>query len=99
MICPGPVHSELLRMAATSKANEVRIRIAWYDFCCYISLLQKFGEEWSTSSSRMAAERCARLSLVAVAHGLPEVWVSPRPILQFLYITQYMPDISKWQVV
>lgn len=77
MICPGPVVSNLLRVAATENAGE------------------KFNEDWAPSANRMPTERCAHLSLVAVAHGLSEVWISPRPILQMLYASQYLPAISK----
>ena len=34
-------------------------------------------------------------NILAVAHGLGEVWISPRPILQMLYANQYLPTISK----
>ena len=57
--------------------------------------MQKFNEDWAPSANRMPTERCAHLSLVAVAHGLSEVWISPRPVLQMLYANQYLPTISK----
>ena len=57
--------------------------------------MQQHGEGWAPSAHRMATERCAHLSLVAVAHGLAEVWVSPRPVLQMLYANQYLPAVSK----
>ena len=143
MICPGPVVSNLLRVAATENAGEVRTSRAaamltqkgsqfwicglcapsqvlhktgnteltlgtgkfkmlttdlnfpapWtdlaktlFDFwpkfrnlnlneevCLIGNRPQKFNEDWAPSANRMPTERCAHLSLVAVAHGLSEV--------------------------
>ena len=42
-------------------------------------------------SKRMTAERCALLMAAAVHGGLHEVWLSPQPILFFVYVAQYAP--------
>ena len=39
----------------------------------------------------MTARRCALYMVAAVLHDLDEVWVSPQPILLFMYIAQYVP--------
>ena len=48
-----------------------------------------------STDKRMTAERCARLSLVAVANGLEEAWIAFFPVLPMLYFSQYMPTVSK----
>lgn len=49
----------------------------------------------SATDKRMTAERCARLSLVAIANDLPEAWITFFPILPLMYFNQYMPSFSK----
>jgi len=43
----------------------------------------------------MTAERCAQLSLVAIANKLPESWICFRPVLTLMYLTQYCPGLTK----
>lgn len=56
---------------------------------------ESFGGSMAPSDKRMTAERCARLSLVAIAHKLPESWICFFPVLPLLYFSQYLPSISK----
>lgn len=56
---------------------------------------EKFGESMKTSDKRMTAERCAQLSLVAIANKLPESWICFRPVLTLMYLTQYCPALTK----
>ena len=99
IICPGPVYSNLLKESATDKIGEVCL----FSGLVYsrtpslvYSFIQKVGLEWSKhDKTRMTTDRCAHLSLVAIAHNLPEVWMSPSPILQLMYLVQYAPALSK----
>jgi len=78
MLCPGPVVSGALQVAATEKPDT------------------PYGESMSAADKRMTAERCATLSLVAIANSLAESWICFKPVLPFMYALQYMPAISKW---
>jgi len=55
-----------------------------------------FGEPMTAADKRMTAERCAHLSLVAIANSLPESWICFKPVLPLMYASQYMPAVSKW---
>jgi hypothetical protein len=61
----------------------------------YLSLRRRKKNFWTLSEERMETDRCAHLSLVVVAHGLSEAWISPKPMLQLLYLSQYFPALSK----
>jgi len=56
---------------------------------------EKFGESMQPTDKRMTAERCAELSLVAIANKLPESWMCFKPVLPLMYASQYMPTLSK----
>lgn len=43
----------------------------------------------------MDTDRCARLMAVAVAHKMPEIWISPQPALLLTYINQYFPRFTR----
>ena len=43
----------------------------------------------------MATDRCAHLMAVAVAHKMPEVWISPQPALLLTYINQWFPGLTR----
>ena len=51
------------------------------------------------TDKRMTSERCAFLSLVAIAHKLEEAWLCFFPVLPLMYISQYLPTIGKRFVV
>ena len=67
-----------------------------FPFCCLF--WQQFKEKAVVQhdSKRMPPERCARLIAVAMANRLDEVWISPNPILLFVYISQYCPILYDW---
>ncbi|XP_050406980.2 dehydrogenase/reductase SDR family member 7 isoform X2 [Patella vulgata] len=44
---------------------------------------------------RMSTSRCAALTATAIANKLDEVWISPQPVLIFMYLFQYMPTIAR----
>ena len=46
------------------------------------------GHPQEDSIVRMTAERCAALYAAAMWKGLPEVWVSPQPMLLYAYVAQ-----------
>jgi len=56
---------------------------------------EKFGQEMHVTDKRMTAERCAHLSLVAIAHHITESWICFFPALPMMYAVQYFPTISK----
>ena len=66
-----------------------------YEIKLHIHSLQLYGGNMSMTDRRMSAERCAHLSLVALAHGLEEAWITFFPILPIMYFTQYMPTTAK----
>ena len=44
----------------------------------------------------MATSRCVRLTLVAMAKDLKEVWIADQPFLLMIYLWQYMPTLAWW---
>ena len=43
---------------------------------------------------RMTAERCAFLSLVAMANHIEESWIGIFPIVPLIYLQAYLPFVS-----
>lgn len=78
LVCPGPVQSEIVAHAFTSKVGE------------------KTGEATAAAdkSNRMSAERCAQLIVRGMYHRLHEIWVSPQPILLFVYLAVFFPALA-----
>merc|ERR1712156_72006 len=56
---------------------------------------EAFNETMQSTDKRMTSERCAFLSLVAIAHQLEEAWICFFPVLPLMYISQYFPTVSK----
>ncbi|CAL1528428.1 unnamed protein product [Lymnaea stagnalis] len=54
------------------------------------------GREVGKDEKRMSAERCAYLSCVAIANRMYQVWLAQQPVLLFVYIMQYLPDLGTW---
>lgn len=54
---------------------------------------KEHGDKEEGGTNRMPAERCALLMTAAIHARLPEVWISPQPILLFTYIGQYMRSL------
>lgn len=52
----------------------------------------------TTGTDRVSAERCAQLVAITMANKLYEVWISKHPILLFVYLYQYFPNLSSWWV-
>ena len=48
--------------------------------------------------TRVTAERCAQLTVVALVNELDEVWISKNPILLFTYLFRYCPNLANWLV-
>lgn len=46
--------------------------------------------------TRMKVDRCAQLIMVTMVNNLKEVWISPQPVLLFVYMSQYFPNLAKW---
>ncbi|GBG62383.1 hypothetical protein CBR_g30337 [Chara braunii] len=49
-----------------------------------------------TKEKRISKERCAELIVAAAGHKLPEAWISLFPILQIMYIVQYLPALGHY---
>jgi len=56
---------------------------------------ESYGEDMGKGDKRMTAERCAELSLVAIANKIGESWICFAPVLPMMYASQYMPALSK----
>ncbi|CAL8095442.1 unnamed protein product [Orchesella dallaii] len=54
----------------------------------------KFGQEVQATDRRMTAERCAHLSLVAIANRLDEAWTALFPVILILYFFMYQPFLA-----
>jgi dehydrogenase/reductase SDR family protein 7 len=80
MICPGPVQTPIFTAAFTHEPGETTAGKP---------LLQEFSE------NRMTSERCAYLSLVALANRLNEAWLSKFPALPGVYAGVYLPVLSE----
>ena len=76
---------------------DIEIFIRLSDIC--ILILKDFNESMRATDKRMTSERCAFLSLVAIAHKLEEAWLCFFPVLPLMYISQYLPTIGKRFVV
>ncbi|XP_041354632.1 dehydrogenase/reductase SDR family member 7-like [Gigantopelta aegis] len=56
---------------------------------------QAFGVAMNPNEKRMATDRCAYLTTVAMANSLDEVWISLQPVLLSFYVIQYFPTYGK----
>lgn len=80
LVCPGPVQTNVVANAFTEDVNK------------------QFKEKATVThdSKRMLPARCAQLMAIAIANRLDEVWISPNPVLLFVYISQYCPTLYDW---
>ncbi|KAL8559469.1 hypothetical protein ACOMHN_037133 [Nucella lapillus] len=60
---------------------------------------QEAGVAMKPGEHRMATDRCAYLSAVAMANQLDEAWISLQPELSYLYLNQYLPVLARWAAV
>lgn len=47
------------------------------------------------TDKRMTAERCAKLSLIAIVNKLDEAWMGCFPIMLLIYGVVYFPNVAK----
>ena len=80
-ICPGPVDTPFMRNIFSEKMA---------------SSFKSAAQTHRAGGDRVRAERCAELVAVAMANKLDEVWIAKHPILFFVYMTQYFPNLAKW---
>lgn len=80
LVCPGPVQTDVVANAFTEDVNK------------------QFKEKVTVErdSKRMPPARCAQLITIAMANRLDEVWISPNPVLLFVYVSQYCPVLYDW---
>jgi len=45
---------------------------------------------------KMPTERCVDLMIAAIANRIEESWISDHPILFFMYVNQYAPNVARW---
>lgn len=72
-----------------------------YVMCKWPSLQGPVVEEShgvTKDPTRVPTERCASLITVAIANRLDEVWISRNPVLFFVYVLQYAPNLGQWSV-
>ena len=69
--------------------------------CFLVLCVQPFKEKATVrqDSKRMPPTRCAQLMSIAIANRINEVWISPNPILLFVYVSQYCPVLYDWWVI
>lgn len=79
-VCPGPVDTPFIHNLFTEK----------------LDASPKDRLPPRATGDRVSAERCAQLTAVAMASKLDEVWISKNPILFFVYMNQYFPNLAKW---
>lgn len=79
-VCPGPVDTPIARNLFSEK----------------ISSVAKGPGPGRAGVNRVSAERCAELIAITMANKLYEVWISKKPILLFIYLYQYFPNLSNW---
>lgn len=48
----------------------------------------------SAQEKRMSVTRCVELTVIAISHGLKEVWISNQPVLAVMYVMQYIPSLG-----
>lgn len=80
LVCPGPVQTDVVANAFTEDVNK------------------PFKEKATVrqDSKRMPPARCAQLMSIAIANRMNEVWISPNPVLLFVYVSQYCPVLYDW---
>lgn len=80
LVCPGPVQTDVVANAFTEDVNK------------------QFKDKASVKpdSNRMPPARCAQLMTIAIANRMTEVWISPNPVLLFVYVSQYCPVLFNW---
>lgn len=80
LVCPGPVQTDVVANAFTEDVNK------------------PFKEKATVrqDSKRMPPARCAKLMSIAIANRMNEVWISPNPVLLFVYVSQYCPVLYDW---
>ena len=66
--------------------------------CFFVLCVQPFKEKATVrqDSKRMPPARCAQLMSIAIANRMNEVWISPNPVLLFVYVSQYCPVLYDW---
>lgn len=69
--------------------------------CFFVLCVQPFKEKATVrqDSKRMPPARCAQLMSIAIANRMNEVWISPNPVLLFVYVSQYCPVLYDWWVI
>jgi len=52
--------------------------------------------EKQDTSTRMKTERCVDLMVAAITNKIEEAWIARQPVLLFLYLSQYAPNLGRW---
>ncbi|KAM7428927.1 Dehydrogenase/reductase SDR member 7 [Porites harrisoni] len=82
VICPGPVKSDIIKVAFTEDINKTAPS---EDFLKKVAKIPI-----------MPTERCAKLMAVTMANNLDEVWIAEYPALSGPYLNQYFPNFFRW---
>lgn len=81
-VCPGPIDTPFMRSVFTEK----------------LSAAVDPGVPARAGGDRVSVERCVELIATTMANKLEEVWISNHPILLFVYLNQFLPNLAKWSV-
>ncbi|CAG7837646.1 unnamed protein product [Allacma fusca] len=81
LICPGLVQTSLVHGALASQNGEAS---------------EGTQIPWEVQATWMSPERCAYLSLVAIANRLNESWVSNFPTIPYMHFALHFPVISQF---
>lgn len=92
MICPGPVHSNLIERAFTG--------IPGVTHGSQQQQQAPTADSTDTNQARvqkkMKTSRCAHLISVAIVNQVNESWICQQPILTLYYFNQYAPGLCKF---
>ena len=79
-VCPGPIDTPIKRDIFTEK----------------LSVPVDPEQPRKVMDKQVSVERCAHLIAVTMANKLEEVWIAYHPILLFVYLYQFLPNIAMW---
>ncbi|GJQ76802.1 hypothetical protein Trydic_g15010 [Trypoxylus dichotomus] len=57
---------------------------------------EKYGISTKPTDKRLTGYRCAELCAIAIANGLNEAWMGCPPLMSFLFIAVYFPNLFNW---
>ena len=97
MVCPGPVVSEIVDHAMSSKLDQKHDSRYVLPSLQFPRMRSQMPIHASTEGEKkMPTDRCAHLMAVGVANRMPELWISGQPVLLLTYINQFFPRLTRF---